>query len=199
SIETPGWFASGLSLTAALFGWIMLREPARAARTHSRVFGFDQVREAARDSRIGTLLVLSFLFIVSFSGFESFFVWFGITKFPAIFHMPVGIEQPTFEQTLQAAPVAGRYLAGIGIISALIQGVLIRRLVKRFGETALAVVGPLVLAVGFVVVGLATTWPLVIVGCLIMPLGFGVNHPSLSSLISRATPESEQGAFMALN
>jgi DHA1 family tetracycline resistance protein-like MFS transporter len=199
SLEAPGWFASGLSLTAALFGWRMLREPPKAARTHSRVFGFDQVREAARDSRIGTLLVLSFLFIVSFSGFESFFVWFGITKFPDIFHLPAGIEKPTLEQTLQAAPVAGQYLAIIGIISAVIQGVLIRRLVKRFGETALAVVGPLVLAIGFVVVGLATTWPLVIVGCLIMPLGFGINNPSLSSLISRATPESEQGAFMGLN
>jgi DHA1 family tetracycline resistance protein-like MFS transporter len=156
------------------------------------------VREAVRNPRIGTLLVLGFLFIVAFSSFESFFVLFGITKFPATFHMPAGSVAPTFDDALRAAPIAGRYLAGIGIISALIQGMFIRRLVKRFGETALATAGPLILAIGFLIVGFAWNWPLVIVGCLVMPFGFGINNPSLSSLLSRATPESEQGAFLGL-
>jgi dipeptide/tripeptide permease len=166
------------------------------------VFGLEQVRQALGEPRIGVILLLAFLFIASFAAFESFFVFFGMALFPATF----GLDKPLLEMdhahALAAAPVAGRYLAGIGILSALIQGVLIRRLVKRFGETALAAVGPLVLAIGFAIVGVAGlnhAWSWVIVGCLVMPLGFGINNPSLSSLISRATPESEQGAFLGLN
>lgn len=195
----PGWFAAGLSLSAAAFGAFMLVEPARHSAAGSRVFSLDQVRAAWATPRIGVVLLLAFLFIVSFSAFEAFFVFFGMARFPAKFGLDAAVTTLSHEQALAAAPLAGRYLAGIGILSALIQGLLIRRLVKRFGETALATAGPLVLAAGFTIVALAGSWNWVIVGCLVMPLGFGINNPSLSSLISRATPESEQGAFLGLN
>ncbi len=32
-----------------------------------------------------------------------------------------------------------------------------------------------------------------------MPLGFGLNNPALAGLISRATPQDEQGAYLGLN
>jgi multidrug resistance protein len=199
SHDAPGWFASGLSLAAALFGWATLREPQRHAEAASRVFSLQQARQGFAHPRIGTLFVLSFLFIAAFSAFETMFVFFGLARFPEVFHVPAAIEKATLEDYMAAAPVAGRYLAGIGIISALIQGAFIRRIVKRYGETLLTTAGPLVLAVGFVIVGLAPTWTFVIVGCLVMPFGFGINNPSLSSLISRATPESQQGAYLGLN
>jgi MFS family permease len=199
SKDAPGWFAAGMSTCAAIFGWINLVEPKRHDRAASRVFGAEELRTAARNARIGTLYVLGFLFITSFSCFESFFVFFGLAKFPAIFHMPAAVEHATMKDFLKAAPIAGRYLGGIGIISAIIQGVLIRRIAKRTGETTLITAGPFILAIGFVVVGFATSWWVVIIGCLIMPLGFGINNPTLSSLISRATPADHQGAYLGLN
>lgn len=195
----PGWFACGLSLAAATFGFFTLVEPVRHAAESSRVFGLSQVRHAFAEARIGTVYLLAFLFITAFSGFESFFVFFGMARFPEKFGLDAAVTSMSHEQALAAAPYAGRYLAGIGILSAIIQGALIRRLVKRYGETLLATIGPLVLGVGFLIVALAPTWWLVIVGCLVMPLGFGVNNPSLSSLISRATPPAEQGAYLGLN
>jgi len=87
----------------------------------------------------------------------------------------------------------------IGILSALIQGGFIRRLVPRFGETSLAVAGPVILAISFTILGLAPTWSVVIVACVVMPLGFGLNNPALQSLVSRASPADEQGAYLGLN
>ncbi len=199
SRDAPGWFAAGLSTCAAIFGWFNLVEPTRHERAASRVFGAEELRTAARTARIGTLYVLGFLFITSFASFESFFVFFGLAKFPAVFHLPGAVANATMQDLMKAAPITGRYLGGIGIISAIIQGGLIRRIAKRFGETALITAGPFILAVAFLVVGFATSWWVVVVGCLIMPIGFGINNPSLSSLLSRATPADHQGAYLGLN
>ena len=199
SVRMPGFLAAALSLSAALFGIFKLREPRTHAQTASRVFGFDQVRAAFSDGRIGTLYLLYFLSIFSFAAFESMFTLFGLAVFPEVFNLPVAVEQPTREQVLAAAPIVGRYMGLIGIMSALIQGGLIRRLVPRFGEVRLVVAGPFLLGLSLLIIGLATSWWVVIAGCALMPFGFGINNPSLNSLVSRATPEAQQGAYLGLN
>ncbi len=199
SVAAPGWFAAGLSLSAAVFGWITLVEPARARGAVTRVFGLGQVRHAFADPRLGTLFVLGFLFIVAFASFESMFAVFGLAKFPEVFGLERAVDVASREEILRAAPITGRYLAGIGIISAIIQGGLIRRLVPKYGETKLAVAGPALLGIGLLGLALAPNWPCVVAACLVLPLGFGLNNPSLFSLISRASPADQQGSYLGLN
>jgi MFS family permease len=199
SAAAPGYFAAGLSFCAAMFGLAMLKEPERARRTESRIFGMDELSHAMRDGRIGILLVLSFLFIFAFSTFEAMFTLFGLREFPEVFRVPAALEHATREETLRAAPIVGRYLGMIGVLSAIVQGGLIRRLVPRFGETTLAIAGPLFLALSLAVVGLAPSWGVVIAGCALMPFGFGLNGPALNGLISRAAPPESQGGYLGLN
>jgi MFS family permease len=198
SVHLPGLAAAVLSLFAATFGWFKLVEPPRTERKFSRVFGFDQVRRAFADPRIGWVLVLAFLSIFAFSCFESMFLPFGLQKYWTYF----GLDQPLFAassaQKLAAGRYAGRYLFVVGMISALIQGGLIRRLVPRFGETRLIVAGPLLLAAGLAIIGASTSWSMVILGCVVMPCGFGINNPSVNSLVSRAAPGDQQGAYLGL-
>ncbi len=194
----PGYVAAGLSLSAALFGFWKLPEPARHAGG-SRAFGLDQMREAFGNGRVGLLLLLNFCNITAFSCFETMFIYFGLAKFPAAFHQSAAIEHPTMDDVLPAARVAGYYLFGVGVLSALIQGGLIRRLVPRFGETRLAIAGPAILALALGIVGGAPTWSLVIFGCILMPCGFGLSNPSVNGLLSRAVPAERQGAFLGLN
>lgn len=196
SIHAPGLAAAGLSLAAALFGWLKLPEPVR--RGGSRAYGGEQLRHALADTRIGGVLLLSFLFVTAFAGFESMFILFGLANFPSYFGMETAIEQATMAQKMAAAPYAGRYLFVVGIISAIIQGGLIRRIAPRFGETRLVVAGPALLGLGLAIVGLAPSFAWVIVGCVVMPFGFGLSNPSVSSLLSRAAPVEEQGAFLGL-
>jgi len=199
SPQAPGFLAAGLSLAAATFGYLKLPEPPRVKHAATRIFRFDQARHAARDARIGIVLLLSFFFVFAFAGFETMFLVFGLREFPAVFHMAQSVEKATFDQVIAAAPIAGRYMGLIGILSALVQGGLIRRLVPRFGETTLAIAGPILLAVSYGILVLATTWPVVIVACAILPIGFGLNNPTLQSLVSRASPAAEQGAYLGIN
>jgi MFS family permease len=195
----PGYLAAILSLSAATFGFFKLPEPPRARRSSSRIFHLDQVRHAFADPRIGIVLVLSFVFIFSWSCFESMFPVFSLHEFPHVFGLSTAIEHATYDEVIPTARILGRYMGFIGIMSAIIQGGLIRRLVPRFGETALAVAGPTFLALSFAVLALAPSWTVVIVACAIMPLGFGLNNPALQGLVSRASPQDEQGAYMGLN
>lgn len=202
SVAAPGWFASATSLAAATFGFLRLPEPPRGERSSSRVFHVEHLRHAASDARIGWLLALIFLAIFSFSAFEAMFTRFGLAAFPSVFGVTGAIEDATLEQVIAAAPIAGRYLAFIGILSALIQGGLIRRLVPRYGETNLIVAGPTILGVSLVVVaigGVLGQWWIVIVGCVLMPIGFGLNNPALNGLISRASPIDQQGSYLGIN
>ncbi len=194
----PGYAAAGLSLLAAAFGFWKLPEPARH-KGGSRTFGVTQLREAFGNGRVGLLLLLNFCNITAFSAFETMFIYFGIAKFPAAFHQPTVAGTPTMDDVLRAAPVAGYYLFGVGVISAIIQGGLIRRLVPRFGETRLAIAGPAILALALGIVGGAPTWTIVIFGCILMPCGFGLSNPSVNGLLSRAVPPERQGAFLGLN
>lgn len=199
SMSAPGFLAAALSLTAAVFGFVRLPEPARHRDESARLFGFETLRAAWTTRRIGVVLLLYFLAILSFSGFESMFIRFGLAKFPDVFGVTQSIERAGMDEVLAAAPIAGRYMFFIGLMAAAIQGGLIRRLVPRFGETKLIVAGPFLLGVAFCIIGLAPSWGLVIVGCGIMPFGFGINNPALTSLLSRAAPHERQGAFLGLN
>lgn len=199
SMAAPGFFAAGLSAVASVVAFAKLIEPARHGDQSSRIFGFETVGRALRQPRIGNVLALYFVGILAFSGFESMFIRFGLARFPEAFGIASAIATPSMEDVIGAAERAGYYMFAIGLLSALIQGGLIRRLVPRFGETKLIIAGPALLGLGFVIVGLAPTWAIVIAGCAVMPMGFGVNNPSLQGLLSRAVDASHQGAYLGLN
>ena len=194
----PGLAAAGLSLAAALFGWLTLHEPARKPGS-GRVFSLESVREASREPRIGLMIALNFCNVFAFACFEGMFTRFGLALFPEQFGQSGPIERATQAEILRAAPIAGYYLFGIGIVSALIQGGFIRRLVPRYGETLLALAGPLILALAMAGIGLAPNWSVVLAACALMPFGFGLSNPSVNSLLSRAAPADRQGSFLGLN
>ena len=88
--------------------------------------------------------------------------------------------------------------AFLGLVSALVQGGLIRRLVPRFGEPRLILVGLLALAAGW----RGWLWRGRLAGAFRGDGRGGVGQalagPSLSGLLSRMTPASEQGAIFGL-
>lgn len=198
SLHAPGLAAAGLSFCSAVFGYLTLPEPPRASRSASRIFSLEQLRGARADPRIALALTLSFLVIFAFSSFESMFIPLGLSNYPEYFGQDAAIAEPTRDQILAAGRYAGRYLFVVGLISAAIQGGFIRRLVPRFGETKLAIAGQLLLGAGLLIVGLATHFWVVVLGCVVMPFGLGINNPSVNSMISRSSPADQQGAYLGL-
>ena len=81
----------------------------------------------------------------------------------------------------------------IGVVLALVQGGMVRRVVPRWGERRTAMVGLSCVVPGLLLVGFATTVLVTYAGLFFMALGSGLVMPSLSSLVSRYSPPAQQG------
>lgn len=92
----------------------------------------------------------------------------------------------------------GGVLAYVGVLSAAVQGGLIGRLARRFGEERLLLAGLAAICVGLIVTPLAYTLPALLGGTAFMALGMGLTQPSISSLLSRAAGQERQGETMGV-
>jgi MFS family permease len=157
-------------------------EPTEGARR----FSFGGLRRALERRTIGAMIMMSFVNGFAFAGMEQTFSL---------------LIQDRGNLTPQDASGASGYLfGGIGIIIVLVQGGMIGRLTKRFGEPALAATGPALIAVGLLIVGMAGrmwgVWPDLIVGSGLLALGSSLFNPSIQSLISRHAAQHEQGEIL---
>ncbi|MBA3543549.1 MAG: MFS transporter [Chthoniobacterales bacterium] len=86
----------------------------------------------------------------------------------------------------------------IGIISVIMQGGLIGRLVKMFGETNLARTGLILLAVALAFLPFVPTVPLLLAVCAAIAISNGMVTPTLNGLASQMIDRSWQGRAMGL-
>jgi MFS family permease len=86
----------------------------------------------------------------------------------------------------------------MGVIVASIQGGLIGRLAKMFGEKMLVVVGTASFTLGLALVPTAFSVKMLYVVAFFIAIGQGLTYPSLTSLVSKASPANEQGSMLGL-
>jgi MFS family permease len=193
-LRAPIFAAAAMSLTsivctAALLPW---QEPARDARDvgpGGRRLGLVEwdvyARYFARPVLAG-LLAQFFLFAFAFATFTSGFALFAERTFRW------GGRPFTPREV-------GYLFAYAGFLGILLQGGLIGRLVRRFGEPRLVTAGFFALGLAYLVLGLIhSIAPLVAVATL-AAFGQGVLRPALTSLVSRCAGEHEQGVVLGLS
>ena len=86
----------------------------------------------------------------------------------------------------------------VGLLTIILQGGLIGRLVRRFGEPALVAAGFLALTAGYFGLGLVSSLMLLAVVGTLAAFGNGVIRPALTSLISQHAGRGEQGVVLGL-
>jgi DHA1 family tetracycline resistance protein-like MFS transporter len=92
----------------------------------------------------------------------------------------------------------GWFFAYIGVVLVLVQGGLVGRIARRFGEARMLIAGLVALTAGMALVPLSVTVPLVFVNGGLIAIGFGMCGPALNSLTSRNAPADRQGAVMGV-
>ena len=182
----PDWQLRLPFVVAALFStiawvlvWLKLPESLprekRAARfTLSRGGPLSVVR-VVRAPKIGRLVVVSALLTLTFSSLEG--------TFSNYLKSRVGWD---------AAEAAWAF-AFLGLISAMVQGGLIRPLINRFGEPRLVIFGVTTLALGMVAMALMSDWWGYLAACILIALGYGTSGPSVNGLLSRSVSPVDQG------
>ena len=94
----------------------------------------------------------------------------------------------------------GLIFAYFGVLMIIVQGGLVGRLSKRFGESRLLTIGPLITAAGlFALSGLpdsstiGAAWMLLIFASALIALGHGLTGPNVNALISKSAGETGLG------
>lgn len=152
-----------------------VRERLRAMPRQSR---WRQLRRSLTQPAVLLLILLSFLAHFVFAGMETTFAMWSRRQFGW------GPEQN------------GYVFAFIGVISAAIQGGLIGRLARRFGEPRLIVFGACALTVGILLIPLSHGLPLLLTAMFVVAVGFSLMSPALNSLTSlQVHPDAHGGTL----
>jgi MFS transporter, DHA1 family, tetracycline resistance protein len=179
-LRLPFLVAAGFSTVAWVLVLTRLPESRQlrdsGAGEKARVVSWRGIVDTVKLPGIGLLVSLGFLGVLAFASFEGTFAVF------------LGRR---FRWDAQAAAFA---FAGLGFLSALVQGGLIRRLVPILGEPKLIVTGFLLAAGGFAGLSQVESIPGLVGSLTLLGVGQGLLGPSISGLLSRSTPASEQGA-----
>ncbi|MBC8269949.1 MAG: MFS transporter [Rhodospirillaceae bacterium] len=183
--QTPSLAAAGLSAIALTMAFFLLKEslsddirkeiaemPAKNRR--------QQFKSALGKPGVGLLIGLSFLATFVFAGMETTFAMWS-------------------ERRMGWGPQQNGYLfAFVGILSALVQGGLVGRLARRFGETNLVIQGATALALGMLLIPFTNSLVTLLGAMVIVAYGFSIITPSLNSLISLQVGSGEQGGVMGV-
>jgi DHA1 family tetracycline resistance protein-like MFS transporter len=149
---------------------------AAAARARAGLNAFAPLRLPA----VGRLVAVTLLFTTAFAGMETVL--------------------PLFTQSALAWGAAenGLAFAAVGLTMVIIQGGLIGRIVKRFGERRLLLVGLLLVAGGLAVLPLGAVLATIVAGAGLTTLGMALIYPTSTSLLSYVAAPDQAGATLGV-
>ena len=93
----------------------------------------------------------------------------------------------------------GYVFAYSGILSAIVQGIVVGPMARRWGEAALIQQGFVALLVGLVMIPLSNTLELLLIAMAIVTYGFSLASPALSSQLSLQVSKEDQGTILGLS
>jgi DHA1 family tetracycline resistance protein-like MFS transporter len=184
----PGLIAFGICALNLGLAWVRLPESLSVSiQLENRLQRFrnydplniGQLKLAAKHKYLGLLLAMTFLQITAFGSMEQVFALFFRV------HLNLGLEDA-------GAKTAGA-LVFVGLVSAIIQGGLIRKLAPRFGERRLLLAGLALFCLGMLFMPYGPTYASYFLILLPLAVGRSLIDPSTSTLISRAASASDQG------
>jgi multidrug resistance protein len=173
-LSLPYYVAAVIALINLATVSLRVRETRPAVQSESRVLP----GPANRPKPIMRLVVLTFLGITAFSGFEATFALLG---------------QARLDMT---APIIAAVIAAVGVVLTVIQAVVVGPLARRIGETNLIRLGLSINVAGFLITSIASTWPILALGLLGLAVGQGLTVPAVSSAIAGLSPRGGAGQML---
>jgi MFS transporter, DHA1 family, tetracycline resistance protein len=179
------FFAAALSAGNWLLAFRLLPESLRPDRPRAPMergfFTWKRLERAIERPQVGRLILIFFLSTLAMSMMEATLILLGQVR-------------------LGTTPVeAGRLLGYVGALMVIVQGGLVGRLARRFGERRLLMAGSLLMVPGLALIPWARSYLGLGLPLLALAVGGGLSHPSLGALLSRRSGADEQGGTLGLN
>ena len=132
-------------------------------------------RGTALSPALKRFALVGFLSMLGFAGFEATFSIWGEKQF--------GFTEGS----------ASIVFVFVGVTLVAVQGGLIGPLTQRLGSRKLLRIGLSLVAVGLLLLGVTTTWPMLFVALFLLSLGQGMSGPSGSALVAELAPVERRG------
>jgi MFS transporter, DHA1 family, tetracycline resistance protein len=174
SYTAPIWAAAAITLVATAMAWFWLPETVHRAPAGTGMPFRNLAAMMVRPS-LRRVLLMDFAYWFAFAMFQTTFALFASARF--------GFD----------APRTAVFFAAFAVLGAVVQGVLIRSIVRRLGDKRTFMLGLVCASSGLVAATLTHSVALFAVSLIPLALGIGFGHPTMSSLVSRAARADEQG------
>jgi MFS transporter, DHA1 family, tetracycline resistance protein len=174
SYTAPIWAAAGLTLVATAMAVFWLPETVHRAAAGTGM-PFKNLGLMMRRQGLRRVLGIDFIYWFAFAIFQ--------TTFALFVNRRLGFD---VSQT-------GYFFAAFGVLGVVVQGGLIRPIVRQLGDKPTFMLGLVFSGAGLV--GAAYAHSVLVLSLALIPLalGMGFGHPTIASLVSRAGSADEQG------
>lgn len=180
-----GFLSSAFSLMAMIFAIFFLPESLTkqniSPKGKLRVINFKKVKSVLKMPIVGLLIILFFIIIFSVANIYGTFALLGYK-----------VYNFTDKQN-------GLLFGITGLVGALVQGYVIRKISKKFSDRNLLLFGSftMMIGLGFLPYGINFIGAALIVT--ILSVGTGILQPTVLSMISKFSPNDQQGEILGIN
>lgn len=181
-----GLAAAGFSFAAFIYSYFFLKESiaekqSPETRIQFRLLDLEYVKKVIKTPNVGLLIIIFFIVTFSIANIYGTFAILGLK----VYHF-------TDQQT--------GYLFGImGIVGALMQGGIIRRLAQWFNDKTLISIGTFLMIFGLGLIPYGGNFLGLSLVMVIQALGTGILQPTILSMVSKYSSDKEQGGILGLN
>ncbi len=181
SVSFPAYVAAALAGANGIAAYFVLPEPEeRSVREEARRVRFAEFFTEMRRPGIRRLILIFGLTVLAFAAMEATYALL-VTK-----RYGLDLEHVDY------------LFAYIGVLIVIVQGGLIGRLTRAYGEKRLLVAGLVLQAVALALLPFAVTTIGLILATAPLAIGSGLSQPSLASLLSRFARADDQGGTLGM-
>lgn len=180
----PAWTAAALAGVALIATYLWLPETnqrTKEQRMGSRVNPWRAMPGLLRTPVLGRLLMVDFLYWSAFAVYQTTFTLFAARRFDW------GYSE------------VGLVLGYAGLVGAIVQGGVVRIVVKHIGDKRTMVLGLFLAALGFGSAAFAYSWPLFLLALTPAAIGAGLANPTVIALISQRGRQNESGQVQGVS
>jgi len=186
-MRVPFLFAAGLSLINAVLLYFILPEsrvPDPHDPTLERRSRWSELASVFQNRRFTLVTIEYFLLVTAFSFMTTAFAYYTMVKFG------------------YGADGTGYLLAYVGVLAAVMQGLVFGKLASKFGESKLIIAGSLLLVLSLFLVPFVSAANGGLIALLLGIAGFAVGNsiasPGMTSLASKTADEAQQGKSLGI-
>jgi DHA1 family tetracycline resistance protein-like MFS transporter len=184
----PAFVAGAVALIATVFTYFFLPEsiktndPAKAvAKKRKGLINLRDFYDALTHPEVGLFLTISFIMMFAFSMMQGTFALFS-------------------EHNLHLTAKDNGYIfAYLGFVGIVMQMFFLKRLLKWLPERRVIVTAIICMAIALGLIALSTNIALLFMAVTLIGLGHSLSGPVLAGLISKKTPDNEQGNIAGMN